>query len=104
LLEVVISNLTLNAQRYSRTVEIHATGTSHATMEVKVVDHGPGVPEARWEEMFLPFQRLSNHSGEGVGLGLAIARGFVQAMGASLTPEHTPGGGLTMTVSLPTAT
>ena len=53
--------------------------------------------------MFLPFQRLDDHTSQGVGLGLAIARGFVQAMGVTLTPRHTPGGGLTMTISLPVA-
>ena len=104
LLEVVISNLTLNARRFSALVEIQAAATSNGSVELKVVDHGPGVPEARWEEMFLPFQRLGDQGGGGVGLGLAIARGFVHAMGGSLTPEQTPGGGLTMTLCLPTAT
>ena len=53
--------------------------------------------------MFLPFQRLGDHTGEGIGLGLAIARGFAHAIGATLTPQHTPGGGLTMSISLPAA-
>jgi two-component system, OmpR family, sensor histidine kinase KdpD len=101
LLEGVISNLITNALHYSRHVEIDAATISSTSVDVEVVDHGPGVPETRWEEMFLPFQRLGDHTGEGVGLGLAIARGFVQAMGGTLTPHHTPGGGLTMTVRLP---
>ena len=104
LLEGVMSNLTANALRYSPHVEIGAAATSNTSVEVRVVDHGPGVPQTQWEEMFLPFQRLGDHTGEGVGLGLAIARGFVQAIGATLTPGHTPGGGLTMIVDLPVAT
>jgi K+-sensing histidine kinase KdpD len=102
LLEGVVFNLITNALRYSRRVEIRAAA-ARGFVELDVVDHGPGVPEARWEEMFLPFQRLANHTGEGVGLGLAIARGFVQAMEGRLIPSHTPGGGLTMTVSVPVA-
>ena len=104
LLEGVMSNLTANALRYSPHVEIGAAATSNTSVEVRVVDHGPGVPQTQWEEMFHPFQRLGDHTGEGVGLGLAIARGFVQAIGATLTPGHTPGGGLTMIVDLPVAT
>jgi two-component system sensor histidine kinase KdpD len=71
---------------------------------VAVVDHGPGVEESDWARMFIPFQRLHDRSTDlGVGLGLAIARGFTEAMGGTLTPTHTPGGGLTMTLVLPRA-
>ena len=104
LLEGVMSNLTTNALRYSPHVEITAAATGNTSVEIRVVDHGPGVPETQWEEMFLPFQRLGDHTDDGVGLGFAIARGFVQAMGATLTPRHTPSGGLTMIVNLPVAT
>ena len=104
LLEGVMSNLTANALRYSPHVEIGATTTDNTSVDVSVIDHGPGVPQTRWEEMFHPFQRLDDHTGEGIGLGLAIARGFAHAIGATLTPGHTPGGGLTMTVGLPAAT
>jgi K+-sensing histidine kinase KdpD len=103
LLEDVMSNLITNALRYSEHVQIHAATTDRTSVDVNVIDHGPGVSQTRWEEMFLPFQRLDDHTGEGIGLGLAIARGFAHAMGAELTPKQTPGGGLTMTVSLPAA-
>ena len=47
--------------------------------------------------MFLPFQRLGDRPGnDGIGLGLAVARGFVEAMGGRVAIEDTPGGGLTM--------
>ncbi|GIE83335.1 sensor histidine kinase [Actinoplanes philippinensis] len=105
LLERVLVNLVGNALRYSppgRPPVI--TGSSHGdTVELRVIDHGPGIPADRWDDVFLPFQRLGdrdNHTG--VGLGLALSRGLTEAMGGTLTPEETPGGGLTMIVSLPT--
>jgi two-component system sensor histidine kinase KdpD len=71
-----------------------------------VIDRGPGIPEADREQAFAPFQRrddLSTGDSAGVGLGLAIARGFTKAMGGTLTMDDTPGGGLTAVVSLPAA-
>jgi hypothetical protein len=69
-----------------------------------VIDCGPGVPEADRERMFTPFQRLGNtDSATGVGLGLAVSRGLTEAMRGTLQPAQTPGGGLTMTMSLPAA-
>jgi K+-sensing histidine kinase KdpD len=103
LLENVITNLLDNALRFSSRVEIAASATGEERVQLTVIDHGPGVPESRWEEMFLPFQRLDDHASRGVGLGLAIARDFAQATGVTLTPAQTPGGGLTMTISLPVA-
>jgi two-component system sensor histidine kinase KdpD len=68
-----------------------------------VVDHGPGIPAAARDAAFAPFQRLDDHTGGGLGLGLAIARGFTEVQGGTLTPTETPGGGLTITISLPRA-
>ncbi|MDQ1295427.1 MAG: ATP-binding protein [Actinomycetota bacterium] len=102
LLERVIANLVANACRFSPaggTVEVraHVDGRS---VRLHVVDRGPGVAEERWETMFEPFQRLDDRS-PGMGLGLAIARGFTEAMGATLVPSRTDPEGLTMTLTLP---
>jgi K+-sensing histidine kinase KdpD len=106
LLERVVANLADNAHRYASPaarIEVRAR-CSEAFVEISVVDEGPGVQETDWARMFVPFQRLHDRSTDvGVGLGLAIARGFTQAMGGTLEPAHTPGGGLTMTVILPRA-
>ena len=73
-------------------------------VEVRVVDHGPGIPAQDHERVFLPFQRLGDtDNATGLGLGLALSRGLTEAMDGTLTPENTPGGGLTMTVALPVA-
>jgi two-component system, OmpR family, sensor histidine kinase KdpD len=82
-------------------VRVVAGGGPEA-VEVRVVDRGPGIPPADRDRVFLPFQRLGDRStGAGVGLGLAVARGFTLAMGGRLTVEETPGGGTTMVVTLP---
>ncbi len=69
-------------------------------VELRVVDRGPGHPVEARERVFEPFQRLGDRpSGDGVGLGLAVARGFVEAMGGEIGIEDTPGGGLTMVLA-----
>jgi two-component system, OmpR family, sensor histidine kinase KdpD len=73
---------------------------------LRVVDRGPGIPVDDWDAVFEPFQRRDDRAprgGAGVGLGLAIARGFTEAMHGTLALEDTPGGGLTAVVTLPRA-
>jgi len=108
LLERVLANLIANALRHSpphaADPAVRAEVVDRGHVAIEVVDHGPGVPKAQWEEMFVPFQRLGDRDTRtGIGLGLAIARGFAEAMNATLTPSGTPGGGLTMTLRLPVA-
>ncbi len=101
LLERVIANLVSNAVRVSGPTPVRVLAHELAeTVEVLVVDRGPGLPAAARDRMFEPFQRLSDASPGGLGLGLAVAQGLVEALGGTLTAEDTPGGGLTMVVSL----
>jgi two-component system sensor histidine kinase KdpD len=106
LLDRVVANLVDNALRHSpadRPVTV-ATSAVGDRVQLHVVDHGPGVPDAEKERMFAAFQRLGDaQSREGLGLGLAVARGLTEATGGLLIPEDTPGGGLTMVVDLPAA-
>jgi two-component system sensor histidine kinase KdpD len=108
LLDRVIANILQNALRYSPADRpVLLAGSAHgANVELRVVDRGPGIQESEREQAFAPFQRrddLSTTGSPGVGLGLAIARGFTEAMGGSLTMDDTPGGGLTVIISLPLA-
>jgi two-component system sensor histidine kinase KdpD len=106
LLERVLVNLLSNAVRFSPVDSPPlVTASEHGgQVELRVVDRGPGLPPDEWTQVFRPFQRLGdrdNHAG--VGLGLALSRGLAEAMGGTLVPEQTPGGGLTMVLSLPSA-
>ncbi|WP_034270095.1 ATP-binding protein [Actinospica robiniae] len=101
LLERVVANLIGNAVRHTRspvTVTLSALGDQ---VEVRVIDRGPGIPEEDWDLVFRPFQRLGDRDNTtGVGLGLALSRGLAEAMGGALVPEATPGGGITMVLSV----
>jgi len=106
LLQRAIANLLANAVRFSPpgTAVRISTRARDDRVEIRVIDQGPGIPADRGEEIFVPFQRLGDTDNTaGLGLGLALSRGFVEAMRGTLVPESTPGGGLTMTVSLPSA-
>ncbi|MFK4108606.1 ATP-binding protein [Streptomyces sp. NPDC002176] len=103
LLERSVANLVENAVKYSppgQRVTVSASALVDR-VEVRVVDRGPGVPDDAKDRIFEPFQRYGDAPrGAGVGLGLAVARGFAEAMEGTLTAEDTPGGGLTMVLSL----
>ncbi len=107
LLERCVANLVENAVRHSpedRPVRLCAAEVPGGTLQLRVVDRGPGVDPTDRDRMFEPFQRLGDvPAGSGVGLGLAVARGLADAVGASIEVEDTPGGGLTMVVSVPLA-
>jgi two-component system sensor histidine kinase KdpD len=106
LLERVLENLLANAIRFSpEAVELEShplprpVGDTDREVRLRIVDHGPGVADKDRTDMFDAFQRLGDDN-PGVGLGLAVAKGFVEAMGGRLTPCTTPGGGLTMEIVL----
>jgi two-component system sensor histidine kinase KdpD len=106
LLQRVIVNLLANAVRYSpegTSVRVAASAFGGG-VELRVTDHGPGIPEVQRNDVFQPFQRLGDTDNEtGLGLGLALARGFTEGMGGTIELDDTPGGGLTMVVRLPIA-
>jgi two-component system sensor histidine kinase KdpD len=106
LLQRVLVNVLSNAVRFTPGGQRARVATSRlgGVAEIRVIDHGPGVAPARRDDMFAPFQRLGDTDNTvGLGLGLALSRGFAEGMGGTLTPEDTPGGGLTMVVALPVA-
>jgi two-component system sensor histidine kinase KdpD len=103
LLQRVLVNLLDNALRYSPEGERARISSSvfGGRVEIRVVDRGPGVPVDRRDEIMVAFQRLGDtDNATGLGLGLALSKGFVEAMGGTLALDDTPGGGLTMVVSL----
>jgi two-component system, OmpR family, sensor histidine kinase KdpD len=108
LLERALANVVENAVKYQVDGPVLVSGSllrltgEPDRLELRVADHGPGIPDEAKDKVFEPFQRYGDTPrGVGVGLGLAVARGFVESMGGSLTAEDTPGGGLTMVFSLP---
>ena len=106
LLERVLANLFSNALAHSpqgRPPELRACPAGES-VRLEVCDHGPGVPDEFKLRMFEPFERLGDRAtGNGVGLGLAVSKGFLEAMGGTIHAADTPGGGLTVQVSLPVA-
>jgi signal transduction histidine kinase len=112
LLERVLANLFANALAYSppgRPPAMYAR-QANGSVILEITDHGPGVPDALKERMFEPFERLdasrreARTTGNGVGLGLAVVKGFLDTMGGSVAAADTAGGGLTIQVTLPAAT
>ncbi|OBG89633.1 histidine kinase [Mycobacterium sp. E802] len=102
LLERVLANLIDNALRYAPDGPIRVSAGQVADrILVAVIDEGPGMPRGAEEQLFAPFQRLGDHNTTiGVGLGLSVARGFVEAMGGTISATDTPGGGLTVEIDL----
>jgi two-component system sensor histidine kinase KdpD len=102
LLERVVANLIDNALRHGHGASVLIRAAVRGgEAELAVSDRGPGLPAGALESLFAPFQRLGDRASRpGVGLGLAVARGFTEAMGGRIRAEPTPGGGLTMTITL----
>jgi two-component system sensor histidine kinase KdpD len=106
LLERILANVLANAVRFSPDgipPRVHAEAVDQS-VEVRTIDHGPGVPADELEGIFAAFQRMGdNDPSTGLGLGLALSRGLAEAMGGTLLAEPTSGGGLTLVLSLPKA-
>ncbi len=104
LLERALANVVANAVAYAGDSRPRiAAGVVHDSVDIRVIDRGPGVADDDRDGIFQPFRRLGDsRRREGVGLGLAIAKGFVEAMGGTIEAETTPGGGLTMVIRLGT--
>ena len=106
LLERVLANLFANALTYSppgRPPALHAHHEGGSVV-LEITDHGPGIPDELKPRMFEPFERLqARNTGTGVGLGLAVVKGFLDTMGGEVAAADTPGGGLTIRVTLPAA-
>jgi two-component system sensor histidine kinase KdpD len=103
LLERVLVNLIDNALRHApeSVVRVNAGRVGNRVL-INVIDEGPGVPRGAEDRLFAPFQRLGDSDNtSGVGLGLSVAKGFVEAMGGTIAATDTPGGGLTIVVDLP---
>ena len=102
LLERVLANLIDNALRYAPTSVVRVSaGQVGDRVLIAVIDEGPGIARGTEEQLFEPFQRLGDtHNSSGVGLGLSVAKGFVEAMGGTVTATDTPGGGLTIEIEL----
>lgn len=102
LLERVLANLIDNALRYAPNCVVRVNaGRVGDRVLINVIDEGPGIPHGTEEQIFAAFQRLGDHDNTtGVGLGMSVARGFVEAMGGTITATDTPGGGLTVIVDL----
>lgn len=102
LLERVLANVIDNALRYSNDGPVRVTaGRIGSRVLIAVVDEGPGIARGAETELFAPFQRLGDQdTSSGVGLGLSVARGFVEAMGGTISATDTPGGGLTVEIDL----
>jgi len=104
LLERVLANLFSNALHHSPAAQPPALQAHRRddTVVLEVIDHGPGVPDGLKTEIFEPFRRFDDRK-VGVGLGLAVAKGFTEAMGGAIVAADTPGGGLTVRITLPVA-
>jgi len=103
LLQRAVVNLLTNAMRFARSdaPPVVASSAFGEHVQVRVIDTGPGIPVEQREGVFVAFQRLGDTDNTtGVGLGLALSRGFIEAMGGTLVVEDTPGGGVTMVIEL----
>lgn len=102
----IVANIVVNARTYASNsrIEVRAYKETDAkTVQLWIIDHGPGFPPEKVNDVFTLFQRMGDQSArtKGLGLGLSVARGFAEAMGGTLKIKETPGGGATLILTLP---
>ena len=105
LLEVVL-NLLANAVKYNRdggTVDLACVPVAGDRIRVDISDSGPGIADDDLARIFLPFERLGGSAAEGTGLGLALVKLLVEAMGGSVGVESRVGHGSRFFFELPAA-
>jgi two-component system sensor histidine kinase KdpD len=106
LLEHVLYNLLFNATQYApgaSVIGIRAT-YQDGRLLLEVRDRGPGFPEHQIREVFKKFFRGDGSRPGGLGLGLSIAKGFVEAHGGAIQVANAPGGGARFILSIPSET
>lgn len=110
LIQRIVSNILLNGRAFAPNSRLLVTARgidgsagAHDAVEIRIIDHGPGINDEDAAMLFVPFKRLGDQSSKGLGLGLAVAQGFAEAMDGTLAHEHTPGGGATLILTLPSA-
>jgi two-component system sensor histidine kinase KdpD len=104
LLERSLHNVVANARHGGDSAVRLTVGVVGHEVHVCTIDRGPGIAKHLRSKVMAPFQQLGDdRSADGVGLGMSIAQGFVQAMHGRLELDDTPGGGLTVIIALPVA-
>lgn len=104
LMEQVLYNLLLNATQYAPPAsEIGLLASySEGVLVIRVTDNGPGFPENEIKNVFKKFFRIDSSKTGGLGLGLSIARGFVEAHGGNISVENREKKGAIFTIQIPT--
>ncbi|MDR7481834.1 MAG: ATP-binding protein [Armatimonadota bacterium] len=103
-LSQVLLNLLDNAVKYNQSggrVRVTARRVTPDRVRLAVADTGPGIPPEQQHRLFTPFERLGAHTADGVGIGLALSKSLVEAMGGTMGVESRPGEGSTFWVELP---
>lgn len=100
----VLTNLVENAARHAPvgSLIVVSVTVTDSTLHVGVDDAGPGIPSAELARVFEPFHRVGGTRAPGTGLGLAVARGLVEAHGGRIWAERRPQGGTRFSFTIPT--
>ena len=100
-LEQVLSNLVTNAGQHAPGTKVVLRLLRRRSVVAQVEDEGPGIPEEARERIFEPYEKIQVGRGQGLGLGLFIARQIVEAHGGKIRAAAGASGGALFTVELP---